>query len=175
MNEKIAVQNLKSKRNRKTIIKKLKEHNIDKNAIIVCIGTPKVILDAVGPKVGQMLKNNEDILVYGTVDEPANAITIDRIRVELGEKYPDRKVLAIDACLDCDPSNKLGKFTFRNYGVCPGAGVGKNIEEVGDVSLVVSTCSSENELFFSAKNEEAYKDFIDDISKDIYEILNEVF
>ena len=83
MNEKIAVQNLKSKRNRKTIIKKLKEHNIDKNAIIVCIGTPKVILDAVGPKVGQMLKNNEDILVYGTVDEPANAITIDRIRGEL--------------------------------------------------------------------------------------------
>ena len=77
--------------------------------------------------------------------------------------------------MDCDPSNKLGKFTFRNYGVSPGAGVGKNIEEVGDVSLVVSTCSSENELFFSARNEEAYKDFIDDISKDIYEILNEVF
>ena len=175
MKEKIAVQNLKSKRNRNTIIKKLKEHNIDKNAIIVCIGTPKIILDAVGPKVGQMLKNNEDILVYGTVDEPANAITIDRIRVELSEKYPDRKILAIDACLDCDPSNKLGKFTFRNYGVSPGAGVGKNIEEVGDVSLVVSTCSSENELFFSARNEEAYKDFIDDISKDIYEILNEVF
>ena len=53
-----------------------------------------------------------------------------------------------------------------------------DIEEVAcdsDVSLVVSTCSSENELFFSAKNEEAYKDFIDDISKDIYEILNEVF
>ena len=44
----------------------------------------------------------------------------------------------------------------------------------GDVSLVVSTCSSENELFFSARNEEAYKDFIDDISKDIYEILKRI-
>lgn len=108
---------------------------INKDFIIVCIGTDSNIVDSLGPLVGTILKDkNFPLPVYGTLDDPINALNIDKKLNEIKSKYLESNILAIDACLGSKKT--IGEIEARNYSICPGEGVGKSLPSVGGCSIM---------------------------------------
>lgn len=103
--------------------------------LVLCIGTDRSTGDALGPLIGTQLlrKNIPQLHVLGTLDEPVHATnlddTIQRIRGTLINPY----ILAIDACLG--RLDSVGYITLAEGPLRPGAGVHKQLPEVGDIHL----------------------------------------
>ena len=108
----------------------------NKTIIFLCIGSDRATGDCLGPIIGYKLSKNKkrnNYQVYGTLDEPVHAKnlkgTIDRIY----QTYDDAFVIAIDASLG--KSNHIGYITLGEGPLKPGAGVDKELPEVGDVFI----------------------------------------
>ena len=122
--------------NKLDLIKELKkiDFNID-DYIVVCIGTQRAYLDSVGPLVGTSLKKkNPNIIVIGEMGDNCHALSLEKKFKEIKKYYPDKKILAIDACCTSN-SNKLGTVEFVKGPIKPGAGVGKILPAIGDYSI----------------------------------------
>ncbi|MCB2354813.1 spore protease YyaC [Clostridium estertheticum] len=133
-----------------TISNFLKDY-IDKNTLVVCIGTDRCIGDCLGPLVGTFLKNScFPLPVYGTIDNPIHALNIDSKLSEINAKHPNCTIIGVDACLG-DIAN-IGEIQARNYPIHPGKGVGKNLPKVGNVSLVGIVDSSNDSELFTNRN-----------------------
>lgn len=122
---------------------------IDKDTVIVCIGTDRCIGDALGPLVGSMLKQNKAFTnkVYGTIEHPIHALNIPAVVPRLKERYSDCTILAIDAavssCID------IGSIRLKDIPVKPGAGAGKKLENIGDYSIMGIVDIPTHESFIS--------------------------
>ena len=105
---------------------------------VVCIGTDRVTGDAFGPFVGNNLLSCPLIpQLIGTIDDPCHALSIpDKIR-----EIKFDNVLAIDACMASEKT-PIHKISLIEGPVCPGSGVGKNIEAIGDYSIKVTFCKN---------------------------------
>ncbi|WP_251861550.1 spore protease YyaC [Clostridium sp. Marseille-Q2269] len=131
------------------IANSLKDY-LDKDTIIICIGTDRCIGDCLGPLVGTILKyKNIPLKLYGTLDEPIHALNIEDNMKIIKKSYPNSSIIAIDACLG-DKDN-IGQIQVRNLPIQPGKGVGKTLPKVGDRSIIGIVDSNENcDIFLSA-------------------------
>lgn len=103
--------------------------------VIVNIGTDKCIGDALAPIVGKLSKDKlKAIKMYGTIQNPIHAINLDKEYQKIVAKHKDAFILGIDASIS-DKHSK-GTIILRNTSVKPGKGVGKNLQEVGNISLI---------------------------------------
>ncbi|MFW6242934.1 MAG: spore protease YyaC [bacterium] len=121
----------------KSIYKQIKEagYKNDKELIILCIGTDRATGDALGPLIGtELFKNKVNCTVIGNIDEPCHSQNLNEIIDNINEKYNDRFIVAIDAALGKQSS--IGFIEVSNGPISPGNGVGKNLPEVGDISIV---------------------------------------
>lgn len=101
--------------------------------VIVNIGTDKCIPDALGPLVGTLSKEL-GVAMYGDLTDPIHAVNLNtKIRTILSN-HPDAFIIGVDACLG--ESRKIGELHLRDRPIKPGAGVGKELQEVGDISIV---------------------------------------
>ncbi|MBZ9685078.1 spore protease YyaC [Clostridium estertheticum] len=133
-----------------TISNFLKDY-IDKNTLVVCIGTDRCIGDCLGPLVGTFLKDSSFPLpVYGTIDNPIHALNIDSKLAKINALHPNCTIIGVDACLG-DISN-IGEIQARNYPIHPGKGVGKTLPKVGNVSLIGIVDSSDDSELFTNRN-----------------------
>ncbi|HEY5561806.1 MAG TPA: spore protease YyaC [Clostridiaceae bacterium] len=124
---------------------------IDKDTIIICIGTDRCIGDSLGPMVGSILKyKNFPLPVYGTINEPIHALNLDKKLNEIKSIYKNLNVLGIDACLGDE--GKIGEIQARNYPIHPGKGVGKSLPLVGNSSIIGIVDSSNTEELFTNRN-----------------------
>lgn len=105
---------------------------INQEVLFVCIGTDRSTGDALGPLVGTRLEA-EGYNVLGTLKDPVHAVNIDETIQSMNERYPNHFVVAIDACLGRVKS--VGKINVHKGAVKPGAGVNKDLPEVGDVAI----------------------------------------
>ena len=114
---------------------------------IVSIGTPKADYDAIGPLVGSFLRilidENDELKdfvdIIGTTEDPANALTVvEKTNYLFESKHLDNFILAIDASVTTEET-LLFTPHVRNKGVKPGRGLGKEIREIGEASLVCPT------------------------------------
>ena len=114
------------------------------NMAIVCIGTDRCIIDSLGPLIGTMLtKNNICVDVYGTLEKPVHGMNmVERVREIEQNNYS--LVIAIDACL----SNKKeqGTIEVREKPLTPGKGIGKFLPEIGDISIIGITGTSDKNI-----------------------------
>ncbi|CAG9714897.1 spore protease YyaC [Clostridium neonatale] len=151
----------------KKLVNEIKEH-INTNSIIVCIGTDKCIGDCLGPLVGTILKeNNFPLPVYGTLSEPIHALNIDERLNEIKKLHPNAHIIGIDACLGNEED--IGDIRVRNHAISPGKGVGKELPEVGETSIIGIVDTSEySDLFFSRS---IRLSFVMDMAKSISKIL----
>lgn len=132
------------------LVDKLSEQ-ITKDTVIVCIGTDKCIGDCLGPLVGTILKdNNFPLKVYGTIDNPIHALNIHDKLEAIYEMHEKKNVIGIDACLGAEEN--IEKLSIRDYGISPGKGVGKELPEVGECSLVGIVDSYKNSDFFFSRS-----------------------
>lgn len=124
---------------------------IDKNSIIVCIGTDRCIGDCLGPMTGTFLKDRcFPLPVYGTISEPVHALNLDKKLLEIKTLHPKKNIIGIDACLG--DTNNIGEIQARDYPVHPGKGVGKSLPDVGQVSIIGIVDSSDNNELFTTNN-----------------------
>lgn len=151
----------------KKLANEIKEY-INANSIIVCIGTDKCIGDCLGPLAGTILKeDNFPLPVYGTLSEPIHALNIDERLNEIKKLHPNAHIIGIDACLGNEED--IGDIRVRNHAISPGKGVGKELPEVGETSIIGIVDTSEySDLFFSRS---IRLSFVMDMAKSISKIL----
>lgn len=117
----------------------------NKEPIFICVGTPTVPGDAIGPYIGSELQKF-GYTVYGTEENPVNAKNIKSIRRRLWAKvFLNVPVIAIDASISAAPTGhvecKLGT------GLAAGKGVGKDLGIIGNSCIKITTASDANGLF----------------------------
>ena len=166
--------------NKRKLVRKLRRIGFNPdNFIVVCIGTKKAFLDSVGPRIGTNVSNNTSMIVYGTMEDNCHALSLEDKFKEIKKLYPDKKVLAIDACCTRH-TEKLGKIELTKGSIAPGAGVGKILPRIGDFSIKVFTIDIESQYllhdpFLEVDCEKAvFKEYVDNavdiISSAIIEI-----
>jgi putative sporulation protein YyaC len=103
--------------------------------VIVCIGTDRSTGDSLGPLVGTLLeeKNPNSFYVYGTLEDPIHAVNLAEKLKEIKEKHFHPFIIGIDACLGRFKS--VGFIQLGEGPVKPGAGVNKDLPEVGDMHI----------------------------------------
>ncbi|MCF6094665.1 spore protease YyaC [Microaerobacter geothermalis] len=103
--------------------------------VIICIGTDRSTGDALGPLVGSKLKNllPEHVPLYGTLEQPVHAINLQETMTHIHQKHILPCFIAIDACLG-QPEN-IGKITIAEGPLKPGAGVQKDLPEIGHLHI----------------------------------------
>jgi len=113
----------------------------DQEIVILCIGTEKCPGDLLGPFTGTILKkNNCPYPVYGTLNDPAHALTLCDMIDRIQKNHDDPFIIAIDASLGT--SKELGDIEVFRGGIKAGISVGNNgLPLVGNLSICGVTAS----------------------------------
>ncbi len=120
-------------------------------SLIFCIGTDRYIGDCLGPLTGTFLSKMQiSAPLYGTLDNPIHAINLSKSIIEVKLKYPNHRVIAVDACLGT--KDNIGSIQMKRTPIHPGKGVGKKLPPVGDISIVGIVDSAESREFLYIHN-----------------------
>jgi putative sporulation protein YyaC len=108
-----------------------KEHD----KVLLCIGTDRSTGDCLGPLVGLKFQAiNQDYLhVYGTLDDPVHAGNLKEKMELILLKFHNPYIIAVDACLGS--LENVGRISIGDGSLQPGAGVNKNLPEVGNIHI----------------------------------------
>ncbi|MCP3026971.1 spore protease YyaC [Halobacillus sp. A5] len=108
---------------------------VNRNIIIVCIGTDRSTGDALGPLVGSMLRDQsmQSFHVYGTLEEPVHALNLNETMQSIHRLHSKPVILAVDACLGKKAS--IGSIVFGKGSLTPGAALNKDLPAVGDYHI----------------------------------------
>ncbi len=93
--------------------------------VFLCIGTPLLAGDSLGPLIGTALKNQGIPHVYGTLVHPVHAENIETYRRIIKKRYRHPTIIAIDAAIGT--KEQEGFITIRRGALRPGSGLGKKI------------------------------------------------
>lgn len=104
-------------------------------AVILCIGTDRSTGDALGPLIGTQLsrQNLPQLHVYGTLDEPVHATNLEENIHNIHQTFLNPFIIAVDACLG--RMDSVGFITLADGPLKPGAGVHKQLPEVGEAHM----------------------------------------
>ena len=122
----------------------------NKQPIFICIGSDLVLGDSLGPLVGTILrKRNINSYIYGTLNYPITAKEVDYAGKYLKQMHPNSISIAIDAAVGS--SEDVGLIRIADKGLKPGLGVDKNLQMIGDISIiaVVASKSLQNQNLFN--------------------------
>ncbi len=121
--------------------------NERKYPVIVCVGTPKVVGDSLGPKVGDRLKHyyNVPAYVYGTTESPVTGLNFLSYLEHVRLFHPGCMVIAVDACLGA--KKEIGMVKYNMKGLRAGTALKKELGEVGDVAFLGIVAESGKDNF----------------------------
>lgn len=133
--------------------KYLCEHQTAYPPVVLCIGSDLAIGDSLGPLVGSMLRyktQGMNAFIYGTLSSPVTAKEIKYVRSFLRSTHKNRTVIAVDAAVGVE--GDVGLIKLSNAPLSPGAGAGKKLGSVGQISLIgiVAEKSIGNYALFSS-------------------------
>ena len=107
---------------------------------ILCIGTPKIFGDAIGPMVGTILKRQKvKANVIGSLDAPVISSTYDNCIKQI---RPGSFVVVVDAGI----SSKGKSLCVYDGPTRPGLAIRNDIPPIGDVSITCYTGKDIDEL-----------------------------
>mgnify|MGYP000864393704 CR=1 FL=1 len=109
----------------------LEAKGLERDIVIVCIGTDRSTGDALGPLTGSKLRTLHFYPhVYGTLEDPVHATNLPETMLSINSKYSVPYIIAIDACLG--KLENVGCISVGRGSLKPGAAVNKNLPAVGD-------------------------------------------
>ena len=115
----------------------IKEHVLSNRTIVfLCIGSDRATGDCLGPIIGYKLSKYQKLqhyYVYGTLNDPVHAKNLKDTIEMIYQAHEDAFIIAIDASLG--KSNHIGYITLGEGPLRPGAGVDKDLPEVGDIFI----------------------------------------
>ena len=102
--------------------------------IFLCIGSDRATGDSLGPIIGYKLKQRQlPVSIYGTLESPVHAKNLEEVLANIYHTYDQPYIVAIDASLG--KSSHIGYFTLAKGALKPGAGVGKQLPDVGNLYI----------------------------------------
>lgn len=114
--------------------------------VFLCIGSDRVTGDCLGPLCGHLLKRrfNTPAFVYGGLDCPVNAINVRDVARFVTERHAGSTLCVIDASVG--DSREVGCIRLIDGPVRPGSADGKELGEVGDVSITATVAARKSDL-----------------------------
>ncbi|WP_416387381.1 spore protease YyaC [Caminicella sporogenes] len=111
--------------------------NRHSDIILLCIGTDRSTGDSLGPltgyKIKKIIKNFDNVHVFGTLDKPVHAKNLKDTIDLIYNSFPNPFIIAIDACLG--KIDRVGYITVSEGPLKPGAGVKKTLPAIGDINI----------------------------------------
>lgn len=103
--------------------------------VFLCIGSDRATGDCLGPIIGYKLSSQPYFKhkIYGTLKNPVHAKNLSETIKLIYDTYEDPCIIAIDASLG--KSNHVGYITVGEGCLKPGAGVDKELPNVGDIFI----------------------------------------
>ena len=103
--------------------------------VFLCIGSDRATGDSLGPILGYKLSALclPNCLVYGTLEHPVHAKNLGEIITEIHNEVSFPFIIAIDASLG--KANHIGYYTLSSGPLKPGAGVHKDLPQIGDLTI----------------------------------------
>lgn len=109
----------------------------ERDLVFLCIGTDRATGDSLGPLIGsellRRLNRYKGVHVFGNLEDPVHATNLDSNIKEIYALYDNPFIVAIDSSLGS--VNRIGYLTIKNGPMRPGAGVKKDLQSVGDISI----------------------------------------
>ena len=138
--------------------------------IIVNIGTDKCTGDSFAPFLGSYLEDkNYSIKIYGTLENPIHALNIYKEIDNIKSMHNNAFIIGVDSAMSS--AKDVGNIVIRNKPIEAGAGVGKDLPSVGDVSIIYNASISDAGFFGLSKDvrlgdilkavKEVYKVFVE--------------
>ena len=105
------------------------------NLVFFCIGTDRSTGDSLGPLTGSRLTETTlfPYPIVGTLETPLHALNLQKKIDETFQMNPSSFIVAIDACLG--KGSSIGQLLIHDGPMQPGKAVGKELPQVGDVSI----------------------------------------
>lgn len=109
------------------------QRTIGQALVFLCIGSDRATGDSLGPIIGYKLKQRRfsSAYIYGTLENPVHAKNLGDVLREIHDTFDHPFIVAIDASLGS--SSHVGYFTLGEGSLKPGAGVGKELPQVGNL------------------------------------------
>lgn len=113
----------------------LNRENEFSDVIFLCIGTSKIIGDAIGPILGSNLKNieNEFIHVYGTIENNLHFNNTKNIIESISRNYRNPCIVSIDAALS--EKNNIGDIVIGSGFIKLGKALNKSFGVYSDINI----------------------------------------
>ena len=148
--------------------------------VFLCVGTDKVIGDAVGPLIGSKLKNLFEncniynINIYGSLEDNVNYINVQNIINKIEKHHKDACLIVVDSALS--KNENIGRIFVSNKKTILGKGLNKNRVEIGDISIkvVVGKDLKIPKFNFKVLNEISLRDILelsDTVASGIFEVI----
>ena len=118
------------------VLKKEIHKNFNKKIALLCIGSKKIIGDALGPYVGEKLihtKLKNKIIIKGTLTEPIHYLNIREQLEYLNKQYKDLFTIIIDSSLYV--KSYIGKVIITKNKVVLGKALDKNQYVLGNLAI----------------------------------------
>lgn len=121
--------------------------------VIVCVGSDLVVGDCLGPYIGsQLSKKLNNVFVYGTLERPITAKETRVVYNTVKKIHPKSRILVVDAAVG--DKTDIGLIKVTDKGIKPGLGVNKDLDILGDVSIIGIVAEKEtppNNLFYQTR------------------------
>lgn len=101
--------------------------------LFVCVGTPSVLGDCLGPLVGTILDSKIPAPIYGTLDAPIHALNCSQVFSSIKKQHQRPFIIAIDAALGSLAQS--GYILLKKGPLFPGKGVGKHLPSIGHLQI----------------------------------------
>lgn len=139
-----------------------------RNVVFVCVGTPKIVGDSLGPVVGDMLrKRNVNAFVYGTKRRPITALNLHGYRKMLDTYHRGDLIVAIDATMG--NLEDVGKLKISEGGLRPAGAFRKNAAKLGDIGIMAIVGEREGDMLLQLKT--ADPAFVQKLAENVVNLL----
>lgn len=118
------------------LLKKELNKNLNKQLVILCIGSKNIVGDSLGPHVGEMLINNnvnKNVVIRGSLKSPIHYLNIKEELEDLNKTYSDIYSIVIDSSLYT--KSYTGEIIVVKNKVVLGSALDKREYIIGDIGI----------------------------------------
>ena len=118
----------------KQLLSMIRQYNRHHRPLLfICIGTPCILGDCLGPLVGSVLEAKIPAAVYGTLEHPVHALNCKDVFHDIKKQHQKPFIIAIDAALGTLAQS--GYILLKKGPLLPGKGVGKKLPPIGHLHI----------------------------------------
>jgi len=109
---------------------------MEKETVVICIGSDRVSGDMLGPLVGSTLREEYRLPcpVYGWIGESVNGLNLEEYLKMVAARHPHSLLIAVDAALGKEED--VGKVRFKKGGIKAGGALERRGEKIGDLGVI---------------------------------------